>query len=213
MTSGAKTDARGALQAAAKERILLTDGGWGTQIQLRKLTEACYAGNLGLSHDQKGNNDILALTRPDIVAAIGEAYLAAGVVDEFRARGLRIFGPTKAAAQLESSKAFAKDFMARHNIPTAKYATFSNYDDSVRYLESLDYPVVIKASGLAAGKGVILPETNEEAISTLEDILVKKVFGEAGAEVPMRIVRDGRESWLRVKSADRTSFLKRPSLQ
>ena len=70
--------AREALQAAARERILLTDGGWGTQIQLRKLTEACYAGNLGLSHDQKGNNDILALTRPDIVAAIGEAYLAAG---------------------------------------------------------------------------------------------------------------------------------------
>ena len=72
------TSAREALQAAAKKRILLTDGGWGTQIQLKKLTEACYAGNLGLSHDQKGNNDILALTRPDVVTAIGESYLAAG---------------------------------------------------------------------------------------------------------------------------------------
>src|SRR3546814_650549 len=72
------TSAREALQAAAKERILLTDGGWGTQIQLRKLVEGDYAGSLGLGHDQKGNNDILALTRPDVVTAIGEAYLAAG---------------------------------------------------------------------------------------------------------------------------------------
>src|SRR3546814_10252437 len=72
------TSAREALQAAAQERILLTDGGWGTQIQLRKLVEGDYAGSLGLGHDQKGNNDILALTRPDVVTAIGEAYLAAG---------------------------------------------------------------------------------------------------------------------------------------
>ena len=78
MTANLTSSAREALQAAAKERILLTDGGWGTQIQLRKLVEADYAGNLGLSHDQKGNNDILALTRPDVVTAIGEAYLAAG---------------------------------------------------------------------------------------------------------------------------------------
>src|SRR3546814_19920685 len=72
------SSARDALHAAAKERILLTDGGWGTQIQIRKLAEADYAGALGLSHDQKGNNDILALTRQDVVTAIGEAYLAAG---------------------------------------------------------------------------------------------------------------------------------------
>src|SRR3546814_2517360 len=72
------SDLRDALHAAAKERILLTDGGWGTQIQIRKLAEADYAGALGLSHDQKGNNDILALTRQDVVTAIGEAYLAAG---------------------------------------------------------------------------------------------------------------------------------------
>ncbi|KTE19029.1 5-methyltetrahydrofolate--homocysteine methyltransferase [Sphingopyxis sp. H050] len=78
MTAHSIPGAREALQAAAKERILLTDGGWGTQIQLKKLTEACYAGNLGLGHDQKGNNDILALTRPDVVTAIGESYLAAG---------------------------------------------------------------------------------------------------------------------------------------
>jgi 5-methyltetrahydrofolate--homocysteine methyltransferase len=78
MTSAPKSSARQALLAAAKERVLLTDGGWGTQIQLRKLVEADYAGNLGLSHDQKGNNDILALTRPDVVTAISDAYFAAG---------------------------------------------------------------------------------------------------------------------------------------
>ena len=78
MTANSILSAREALHAAAKERILLTDGGWGTQIQERKLVEADYAGNLGLTHDQKGNNDILALTRPDVVTAIGEAYLAAG---------------------------------------------------------------------------------------------------------------------------------------
>src|SRR3546814_14519753 len=78
MSASLKMGAREALAAAAKERILLTDGGWGTQIQLRKLVEADYAGNLGLTHDQKGNNDILALTRPDVVTAIGEAYLDAG---------------------------------------------------------------------------------------------------------------------------------------
>ena len=109
----------------------------------------------------------------DLVLVGPEAPLAAGLVDSLSAKGIRCFGPSQAAAQIEASKSFAKDFMARHNIPTAKYATFSNYDESVRYLESVDYPIVIKASGLAAGKGVILPETDEEAKSTLEDILVK----------------------------------------
>lgn len=129
----------------------------------------------------------------DLVIVGPEAPLAAGLVDSLSAEGIRCFGPSQAAAQIEASKSFAKDFMARHNIPTAKYATFSNYDEAVRYLESLDYPIVIKASGLAAGKGVILPETNEEAKSTLEDILVKKVFGEAGAEVVIEERMTGQE--------------------
>ena len=129
----------------------------------------------------------------DLVIVGPEAPLAAGLVDSLSAKGIRSFGPSQAAAQIEASKSFAKDFMARHNIPTAKYATFSNYDEAVRYLESLDYPIVIKASGLAAGKGVILPETDEETKSTLEDILVKKVFGEAGAEVVIEERMTGQE--------------------
>jgi phosphoribosylamine--glycine ligase len=129
----------------------------------------------------------------DLVIVGPEAPLAAGLVDSLSAQGIRCFGPSQAAAQIEASKSFAKDFMARHNIPTAKYATFSKYDEAVRYLQSVDYPIVIKASGLAAGKGVILPETNEEAKSTLEDILMKKVFGEAGAEVVIEERMTGQE--------------------
>jgi len=129
----------------------------------------------------------------DLVIVGPEAPLAAGLVDSLSAEGIRCFGPSQGAAQIEASKSFAKDFMARHNIPTAKYATFSKYDEAIGYLESIDYPIVIKASGLAAGKGVILPETDEEAKSTLEDILVKKVFGEAGVEVVIEERMTGQE--------------------
>lgn len=129
----------------------------------------------------------------DLVIVGPEAPLAAGLVDSLSAQGIRCFGPSQAAAQIEASKSFAKDFMARHHIPTAKYATFSNYDEAIRYLEAVDYPIVIKASGLAAGKGVILPETLNEAKFTLEEILVKKVFGEAGAEVVIEERMTGQE--------------------
>jgi phosphoribosylamine--glycine ligase/phosphoribosylformylglycinamidine cyclo-ligase len=119
----------------------------------------------------------------DLVLVGPEAPLAAGLVDSLTAEGIRCFGPKQAAAQIEASKVFAKDFMARHHIPTARYATFNQLNDALRYLESVDYSVVIKASGLAAGKGVILPETFEEAKRTLESILVDKTFGNAGLEV------------------------------
>ncbi len=112
-----------------------------------------------------------------------EIPLAAGLADSLSERGIRCFGPKQAAAQIESSKAFSKDFMTRHHIPTARYGTFTNLEESIRYLEMVDYPVVIKASGLAAGKGVILPDTFEEAKSALENILINKTFGEAGNEV------------------------------
>lgn len=119
----------------------------------------------------------------DLVIVGPEAPLAAGLVDSLSTVGIHCFGPKRAAAEIESSKAFAKDFMARHNIPTARYAIFSDFDETVRHLESIDYPVVIKASGLAAGKGVILPETVEEARSALRTILLDKAFGNAGNEV------------------------------
>ena len=129
----------------------------------------------------------------DLVLVGPEAPLAAGVVDSLTAEGIRCFGPRQAAAQIEASKVFAKDFMARHHIPTARYATFSQLDEALRYLESVDYPVVIKASGLAAGKGVILPDTVEEARSTLENILVDRSFGDAGMEVVIEERLSGQE--------------------
>jgi len=119
----------------------------------------------------------------DLVIVGPEAPLAAGLVDSLSVEKIRCFGPKQAAAQVEASKVFAKDFMARYHIPTARYATFSEFDEASRYLESVDYPIVIKASGLAAGKGVILPDTVEEAKSALRAILVDKAFGDAGNEV------------------------------
>ena len=119
----------------------------------------------------------------DLVIVGPEIPLAAGLADSLSESGIRCFGPNQAAAQIEASKVFAKDFMTRYYIPTARYAAFTQLKEAIRYLESLDYPVVIKASGLAAGKGVILPDTVEEAKSTLEAILLNKAFGDAGNEV------------------------------
>ena len=119
----------------------------------------------------------------DLVIVGPEVPLANGIADSLTADGIHCFGPKQAAAQIEASKAFAKDFMASHHIPTARYATFTRLDEAQHHLESLDYPVVIKASGLAAGKGVILPETLDEAKWTLKSILVDKAFGDAGDEV------------------------------
>lgn len=129
----------------------------------------------------------------DLVIVGPEAPLAAGLVDLLAKVGLRAFGPSHAAAQIEASKSFAKDFMARHNIPTARYAVFSDCPAALHYLHSLPYPVVIKASGLAAGKGVIVPRSAEEAAAALQSILLNKEFGEAGAEVVIEERLEGEE--------------------
>ena len=119
----------------------------------------------------------------DLTVVGPEATLVAGIVDHFADAGLAIFGPSKAAAQLEGSKAFAKEFLVRHGIPTASAEIFSDYDDATRHLRSLDDPPVIKADGLAAGKGVIIPQTMPEAALILRQILVERRFGDAGATV------------------------------
>jgi phosphoribosylamine--glycine ligase len=129
----------------------------------------------------------------DLVIVGPEIPLAVGLADSLSDGGIRCFGPRQAAAQIEASKVFAKDFMRRHHIPTARYATFNQLDAAIRYLGSVDYPIVIKASGLAAGKGVILPDTVEAAITTLEAILVGKTFGDAGNEVVIEERLNGQE--------------------
>jgi len=123
-----------------------------------------------------------------------EAPLAAGVVDLFRARGLKIFGPTRAAAQLESSKDFAKRFMQRHRIPTAAYATFSDARQAHAYLDQHAAPIVIKADGLAAGKGVIVAMTAREAHDAVDLMLVDNKMGDAGARVVIEEYLAGEEA-------------------
>jgi len=123
-----------------------------------------------------------------------EAPLAAGVVDIFRARGLKIFGPTKAAAQLESSKDFAKAFMVRHGIPTAKYQTFTVPAEAHAYIDAQGAPIVIKADGLAAGKGVVVAATLEEAHAAVDAMLGDGKLGQAGARVVIEEYLEGEEA-------------------
>jgi len=122
-----------------------------------------------------------------------EAPLAAGIVDAFRADGLKIFGPTRQAAQLEASKDFSKAFMQRHDIPTAAYASFNSAEEAHRYLEEKGAPIVIKADGLAAGKGVVVATTLEEAHAAVDAMLVTHQLGDAGARVVIEEFLEGEE--------------------
>lgn len=123
-----------------------------------------------------------------------EAPLVAGVVDAFRTNGLKIFGPTQTAAQLEGSKSFAKDFLARHNIPTAEYQNFTEVEPALAYLHEKGVPIVIKADGLAAGKGVIVAMTMQEAEEAVKDMLSGNAFGDAGSRVVIEEFLDGEEA-------------------
>lgn len=123
-----------------------------------------------------------------------EIPLVLGVVDAFRDAGLAIFGPTQAAAQLEGSKAFTKDFLARHNIPTAAYANFTEIEPALAYVREQGAPIVIKADGLAAGKGVIVAMTLQEAEDAIQDMLADNSFGEAGSRVVIEEFLDGEEA-------------------
>ncbi|NOX76271.1 MAG: phosphoribosylamine--glycine ligase [Gammaproteobacteria bacterium] len=123
-----------------------------------------------------------------------EAPLVIGLVDVFNAAGQRCFGPTKGAAQLEGSKAFTKDFLARHHIPTGCYGNFTDMDDALRYVRQQGAPIVIKADGLAAGKGVIVAMTQDEAENAVRDMLAGNAFGEAGHRVVIEEFLDGEEA-------------------
>jgi phosphoribosylamine--glycine ligase len=123
-----------------------------------------------------------------------EAPLVAGIVDRFTAAGLPCFGPSAAAAQLEGSKAFAKDFMARHGIPTAAYGNFTDIDEAVAFIREHGAPIVVKADGLAAGKGVIIAHTTEEAEIAVNDMLAGNAFGEAGHRVVVEEFLTGEEA-------------------
>ncbi len=130
----------------------------------------------------------------DLTIVGPEAPLVIGVVDAFQAEGLTIFGPSKGAAQLEGSKAFTKDFLARHNIPTAEYQNFTEIEPALAYVREKGAPIVVKADGLAAGKGVIVAMTLQEAEDAIRDMLAGNAFGDAGSRVVIEEFLDGEEA-------------------
>src|SRR3990167_7153786 len=129
----------------------------------------------------------------DLVLIVADDPLALGAVDEFQKAGFRVWGPTKAAAEIEWSKAFSKDFMRRHNLPTAKFKVFTDFEKAKAYVNTQALPVVIKASGLALGKGVAITTTKAEAIQALKNFMLKKIFGAAGEEVVIEEFLEGPE--------------------
>ena len=139
-------------------------------------------------------SDFAIKERIDLTVVGPELPLSEGIVDLFRSKNLNIFGPTQKAAQLESSKGFAKDFMYRHNIPTAKYKTFKMPDEAYQYINEHGTPIVIKADGLASGKGVIVAMTVKEAHDAIDFMLVDNKFGDAGAKVVIEEFIEGEEA-------------------
>ena len=193
-------------QSPRVARVLVAPGNGGTALAGGKISNVPVAAD-----------DIATLVRLakeeniDLVVVGPEAPLAAGAVDAFQAADIRCFGPSQAAAQLESSKAFSKAFMQRHDIPTARYAVFTDFEQALAYTQSVDHPVVIKASGLAAGKGVLLPETADEAESALRQIMTDRAFGAAGDEVVIEERLAGPEASLLAFSDGRTVALMPPA--
>ena len=168
------------------DTVFVAPGNAGTELE-PKLKNIAITSSDELITFAKNNNISFTLVGP-------EAPLADGLVDKFRAHQLKIWGPTKFCAQLESSKSFAKDFMIRNKIPTAKYQTFSDSDSAKQYLQQQDIPIVIKADGLAAGKGVLVATTREMALDFIDDIFANNKFGSAGSKAVIEECLIGTEA-------------------
>lgn len=163
----------------------------------------CAPGNAGIAglakcvdikaEDIQGLLSLAQAEEIDLTVVGPEAPLVAGIVDAFEAKDLRIFGPNKLAAQLEGSKAFAKDFMQKYNIPTAKYATYNDFEKAMAKIHKFGLPVVIKADGLAAGKGVVISYTMQEAVQAIQSIMGSRRFGEAGSTIVIEEFLKGNE--------------------
>ena len=191
-------------------KVLIIGGGGREHAMVWKLRQSpriskvyCAPGNGGIAAeaecvaaDVKKVESLLAVAeqiKPDLTVIGPELPLTLGVVDEFTRRGWKIFGPTRAAAQLESSKSFAKEFMQRHHIPTAHYAICTSPDEVRSALPHFRMPIVVKADGLAAGKGVVICKTKEEGINVANDMLSGKMLGEAGSRVLLEECLQGEE--------------------
>ncbi|MEE3159115.1 MAG: phosphoribosylamine--glycine ligase [Pseudomonadota bacterium] len=169
------------------EKVFVAPGNAGTAIEAK-----CE----NVAIDVLDLEQLVAFAKDNVSLTIvgPEAPLVAGVVDRFREHGLPCFGPTAGAAQLEGSKAFTKDFLARHQIPTAEYQNFTDVEPALAYLREKGAPIVIKADGLAAGKGVIVAMTLDEAEAAVRDMLAGNAFGEAGSRVVIEEFLDGEEA-------------------
>ena len=177
-----------AAQSEKVEQVYVAPGNAGTAREAR--TE-----NIAIDADDIPALLTFALGHQIDLTIVGpEAPLVLGIVDEFQAAGLKIFGPSKGAAQLEGSKAFTKDFLARHKIPTAAYGTYTDVDAAIAYIKQQGAPIVVKADGLAAGKGVILADTEQQAIDAVKDMLSGNAFGDAGARVVIEEFLQGEEA-------------------
>ena len=169
-------------------RVFVAPGNAGTALEPKLYNVALDPMDIeGLADFAKQNDCALAVIGP-------EAPLVAGIVDHFTEQGLACFGPTAGAAQLEGSKSFTKDFLARHNIPTASYAVFTEIEPALAYVREQGAPIVIKADGLAAGKGVIVAMTLDEAEAAIHDMLADNKFGDAGARVVVEGFLEGEEA-------------------
>lgn len=177
-----------ASQSALADKVYVAPGNAGTALEpLLENVDISATDIAGLLAFAQSHNIGLTIVGP-------EAPLVIGVVDAFRDAGLKIFGPTQEAAQLEGSKAFTKDFLARHNIPSADYQNFTEVEPALAYLRSKGAPIVIKADGLAAGKGVIVAMTLEEAEAAVNDMLAGNAFGDAGHRIVIEEFLDGEEA-------------------
>ncbi|WP_297528087.1 phosphoribosylamine--glycine ligase [Thiohalobacter sp.] len=177
-----------AAQSPRVERVLVAPGNAGTAREPKLVNVPVSAEDIpGLLRVAEDENVDLTIVGP-------EAPLVAGVVDIFQDAGLKIFGPSRDAAQLEGSKAFTKAFLDRHAIPTARYGVFTDVNEAIRYIHDHGAPIVVKADGLAAGKGVILAQTQDEAIAAVKDMLAGNAFGAAGHRVVIEEFLEGEEA-------------------
>lgn len=192
-------------------KILVIGSGGREHAIISKLNESnrvkqvfCAPGNGGIEDisqcvDIKAENieellEFAIHNKIDLTIVGPEVPLSMGIVDIFRDKGLRIFGANRQGAELESSKVFSKDFMKKYNIPTAKYKVYDEYDKAVREVDSYGYPVVIKADGLAGGKGVLIADTKEQALRAIKNVLVEKRFGTAGNKIIIEEFLQGKEA-------------------
>jgi len=170
------------------EEVFVAPGNAGTELE-SKVT------NIDIdSEDVDGLIDFAITKNIDLTIVGPEAPLVIGIVDSFQDRGLKIFGPTKGASQLEGSKAFCKDFLQRNDIPTAHYGVFTEPKDAIKYVHKMGAPIVIKADGLAAGKGVIIANNKKEAVDAINDMLEENRFGDAGSRVVIEEFLVGEEA-------------------